>query len=118
MQKIVPMLVIIWISAVGLTGCASPKARVFGEDMPTMKAIHDMKFNRMDDEALVKPQRVVGDSLMALDSEFQWLPNPTLMMYVFAHITPAGHPVPGYSTFFRMYTQDYIATPSEQGGWE
>ncbi|MBL4783413.1 MAG: hypothetical protein JKX92_14335 [Porticoccaceae bacterium] len=118
MQKMIPILVMVWISAVGLTGCASPKARVFGEDMPTMKAIHDKKFNRAENEALEKPQRVADEPLNAPEGEFQWLPNPTLTMYVFPHITPTGHPVPGYRTFFRMYTEDHIAEPSEQGGWE
>lgn len=82
-----------------------------------MKAIHDKKFNRMEDEALAKSQRVTDKPLVAPDSEFQWFPNPTLTMYVFPHITPAGQPVPGYSTFFRLYTEDYIAEPSEQGRW-
>ena len=118
MQKIITILVMVWISTAGLTGCASPKARVFGEDMPTMKAIHDKKFNRMDDEVLAKAQRVTDKPWVAPDSEFQWLPNPTLKMYVFPHITPTGQPVPGYSTFFRLHTEDHIAEPSEQGGWE
>lgn len=118
MQKIIVMLVMVWISAAGLTGCASPKARVFGEDMPTMKAVHDKKFNRMEDEVLEKPQRETDEPLNASEGEFQWLLNPTLTMYVFPHITPAGHPVPGYNTFFRLYTEDHIAEPSEQGGWE
>ena len=118
MQKIIPILVMVWISTAGLTGCASPKARVFGEDMPTMKAIHDKKFNRAENEVLEKPQWLADEPLVAPDSEFQWLPNPTMAMYVFPHITPTGHPVPGYSTFFRLYTEDYIAEPGEQGGWE
>ena len=118
MQKIIPILVMVWISAAGLTGCASPKVRVFGEDMPTMKAIHDKKFNHAENEALEKPRRAAEEPLNAAEGEFQWLPNPTLTMYVFPHITPAGQPVPGYSTFFRMYTEDHIAEPSEQGGWE
>ena len=118
MQKIISILVMVWISAASLTGCASPKARVFGEDMPTMKAIHDKKFNRAENEILDKPQRLTDEPLSAPEGEFQWLPNPTLAMYVFSHITPAGHPVPGYSTFFRLYTEDHIAEPSELGGWK
>ena len=50
----------------------------------------------MEDEALAKAQRVTDKPLVAPDSEFQWFPNPTLTMYVFPHITPAGQPVPGY----------------------
>ena len=118
MQKIIPILVIVWISAAGVTGCASSKARVFGENMPTMKVIHDKKFNHVEHTMLEKPQRLAAESLVTPNSEFQWLANPTLTMYVFSHITSAGQPVPGYRTIFRLYTEDNIASPSEQRGWE
>jgi len=117
------IIVTIWINAGLLSGCATSfygdrKAKVFGTDMPSMKSIHDEKFHNANDEQLVRPQRAIGDVANAEQEEFQWLPNPTLRMYVFRHLTAAGHPVPGYSTFFRLYTQGHIAAPGEQAGWE
>ena len=123
MRKMILIIVTIWINAGLLSGCATSfygdrKAKVFGTDMPSMKSIHDEKFQNANDEPLVRPQRAVGDEANAEQEEFQWLPNPTLRMYVFRHLTAAGHPVPGYSTFFRLYTQDHIAAPGEQAGWK
>lgn len=121
MRKMMLMLAVIWINVVLISGCTSSKTKTFGVDMPTMKAIHDDKFGKAKDEALEKPSRVANgaaDEAGKADKEFQWLPNPTLTMYVFKHLTPAGHPVPGYSTFFRLYTQHHIAAPGEQAGWE
>ena len=123
MRKIILILITIWINTGLLSGCASSfhgdkKAKVFGTDMPSMKSIHDEKFHKADDEQLVRPQRAISDEVNAEQEEFQWLPNPTLRMYVFRHLTAAGHPVPGYSTFFRLYTQDHIAAPGEQAGWK
>lgn len=118
MRKMILIIVTIWINAGLLSGCATSKAKVFGTDMPSMKSIHDEKFHNANGEQLVRPQSGISDAANAEQEEFQWLPNPTLRMYVFRHLTAAGHPVPGYSTFFRLYTQDHIAAPGEQAGWE
>ena len=123
MRKMILILFTIWINTGLLSGCATSfhsnkKAKVFGTDMPSMKSIHDEKFHNANGEQLVRPQRAIGDVANTEQEEFQWLPNPTLRMYVFRHLTAAGHPVPGYSTFFRLYTQDHIAAPGEQAGWE
>jgi len=95
---------------------------VFGKDMPSMKTIHDEKFHNVDAEIIEKPERALNDDSVndvgEVNQDFQWLPNPTLSMYVFKHLTSAGHPVPGYATFFRLYTRDHIAVPGEQAGWE
>lgn len=48
-----------------------------------------------------------------LDQTFSYLPNPTLTMYVFQHLTPGGSPVPGYVTRFKMYEKDHFALPGE-----
>lgn len=117
MQKTILLLALIWISTTQLVGCASSKSQVFGDSLPTMKAIHDRKFHR-DDTPLDKPERPMKTGTESPAMEFQWLPNPTLTMYVFKHLTPAGHPVPGYTTFFKLYIQDHIAQPGELGGWE
>ena len=123
MQKTILILATIWISAGLLSACAGyfhgdKKAKVFGTDMPSMKTIHDAKFHNANNEILVKPIRSASDKTDEAHADFQWLPNPTMTMYVFKHLTSAGHPVPGYSTFFRLYTQDHIAAPGEHAGWE
>lgn len=118
MHKMIRTLALISISAALISGCASSKSRVFGNDMPSMKAIHDSKFQQENSVPLVRPVRNVQMTTPATDSDFQWLPNPTLTMYVFPHLSGAGHPVPGYTTFFKFYPQDHIAAPGERAGWE
>ena len=45
---------------------------------------------------------------------FPRLPNPTLVMYVFPHLSGDTHaPVPGYATAFPMYEQVEYALPGE-----
>ena len=123
MGKTILILIVIWINAVLLSGCTSSlygdkKAKILGTEMPSRKTIHDEKFNQANDKALMRPHRPVDDDAIDTQEVFQWLPNPTLRMYVFKHLTDAGNPVPGYGTYFRLYTQDHIAAPGEQGGWE
>jgi len=48
-----------------------------------------------------------------LDVLFPRLPNPTLVMYVYPHISSSGVPVPGYSTSFPMYERTEYALPGE-----
>lgn len=48
-----------------------------------------------------------------LEMLFPKLPNPTLVMYVYPHISNAGVPVPGYSTAFPMYEKTEYALPGE-----
>ncbi len=44
---------------------------------------------------------------------FPRLPNPTIVMYVFPHLSSEGTPVPGYSTTFSMYETVEYALPGE-----
>lgn len=118
MQKTILILATIWISTGLLSACASSKTKVFGTDIPSMKTIHDAKFNNANDEILVKPVRTNFEKTAEAHADFEWLPNPTMTIYVFKHLTPAGHPVPGYTTFFRLYIQNHIAAPGELAGWE
>ncbi len=48
-----------------------------------------------------------------LDSHFPRLPNPTIILYVFPHLSPEGAPVPGYSTIFTLYESVIYALPGE-----
>jgi len=48
-------------------------------------------------------------------SQFQRLPNPDLVMYVFAHLAGTDPvPVPGYSTVFPLYQRVQYAMPGER----
>ena len=116
MKRLTYTLALIWISGALITGCSTSKSKMFGNELQTMKEIHDRKFNRTEITTIAKPKRSIEETLPGIDDEFHWLPNPTLTMYVFRHLTPAGHPVPGYSTFFRLYTRSHIAEPGEQTG--
>lgn len=48
-------------------------------------------------------------------SQFQRLPNPDLVMYVFPHLAGTDPvPVPGYSTVFPLYQRVQYALPGER----
>lgn len=112
------LIVLVSINLFFLVGCAHKKTRVFGDNMPTMMEIHTEKFGDSQDKKFVRPDRSVDNADASVQSDFEWLPNPTLHLYVFKHLTEDGLPVPGYTTFFKMYRQDVIAEPGEEGGWE
>ncbi|MYI90026.1 MAG: TIGR03751 family conjugal transfer lipoprotein [Gammaproteobacteria bacterium] len=48
-----------------------------------------------------------------LSLHFPRLPNPTIVLYVFPHLSLEGTPVPGYSTTFPMYETIEYALPWE-----
>lgn len=122
--------VLVWTSVL-LAGCSSTKDTVLPQDGPTMKAIYDQHLR-----AVQKPdhRRVLGgqplpqagiehyrgfvrDAATEIDTIFPRLPNPTLVMYVFPHLS--GHertPVPGYVTTFPFYETVEYALPGEVPG--
>ena len=53
------------------------------------------------------------DAANELNIRFPRLPNPTLVMYVFPHLSAEGTPVPGYSTVFQLYDRAHYALPGE-----
>jgi integrating conjugative element protein (TIGR03752 family) len=54
--------------------------------------------------------RTAEDEIAA---RFPRLPNPTLVLYVYPHLTAEGHPVPGYATSFPLYEGVEYALPGE-----
>ncbi|MDE0310034.1 MAG: TIGR03751 family conjugal transfer lipoprotein [Acidiferrobacterales bacterium] len=48
-----------------------------------------------------------------LSVRFPRLPNPTIIMYIFPHLSLEKTPVPGYSTMFPMYETVEYALPGE-----
>lgn len=50
-----------------------------------------------------------------ITAQFKRLPNPDLLMYVFAHLAGTERvPVPGYSTIFSLYERVQYALPGER----
>ncbi|WP_458729670.1 TIGR03751 family conjugal transfer lipoprotein [Pseudomonas brenneri] len=50
-----------------------------------------------------------------IQRQFQRLPNPDLMMYVFPHLSGTDPvPVPGYTTVFPLYQRVQYAMPGER----
>lgn len=45
---------------------------------------------------------------------FPMLPNPSLVMYVYPHMSASGVPVPGYATAFKFYETEQYALPGER----
>jgi len=125
----------ILISALGsislvLGGCASTKEAVLPQDGPTMKAIYERHIDEMNMRDPQVVRRELGnrplmtgeadlqgysrDAFNEIDVLFPRLPNPTLVMYVFPHLSGDTHaPVPGYATAFPMYEQVEYALPGE-----
>ena len=48
-----------------------------------------------------------------LRRDFQKVPNPQIVAYVFPHLSGGDLPVPGYYTVFNLYDQDHYALSSE-----
>lgn len=109
-------------------GCATNKDTFNSSDTPTMKEIYDEQFekfeqpeNYVDNEMILtsesydfKQEENLPDDVVDLKKEFSMLPNPVLLMYIPAHLTTGGTPVPGYSTYFSMFERNHVALPSER----
>jgi len=127
-----------------LSGCLGNKESILPQDGPTMLEVYDQHFTRSSGAAL-KPntsERQSNRSLQVnksrplrngnldlhgytrsahdeIESVFTRLPNPTLILYVYPHLTsPGGHPVPGYTTAFPFYESTEYALPGEASGTE
>lgn len=123
-------LVLIWTSVL-LTGCASTKDSVLPQDGPTMQSIYQQ---HMVDTHKPDYQRTVGGQPLPqsgidhyqgfvraaaneIDTLFPRLPNPTLVMYLFPHLSRSERvPVPGYVTTFPFYEKVEYALPGEVSG--
>lgn len=66
-----------------------------------------------DKNAASQEAQYSRDARSEISQQFPRLPNPDMVMYVFAHL--AGNtPVPGYSTVFPFYAQTQYALPGER----
>lgn len=115
-----------------LNGCASSHKALLPDSGPTTLAVYNQHTasgtasggeasaagfdNRPWHDTLqqTRPESLwTRTTEQALEADFQHVPNPELTGYVFPHLTRQGHPVPGYSTRFRLYAQDAYALPGE-----
>ncbi len=114
-----------------LVSCASTKETVLPQDGPTMKSIYDQ---HMVDVQQSDQRRAIGgqplpqsgfehyrgfvrEAANEIDTVFPRLPNPTLVMYIFPHLSGRERtPVPGYVTTFPFYETVEYALPGEVSG--
>lgn len=115
-----------------LAGCTSTtKESVLPQDGPTMKTIYDrhmsglqragpragMRGAPLAHTGIAHYHGFVREAASELETRFPRLPNPTLVMYVYPHLSgPERSPVPGYVTTFPFYERIEYALPGEVQG--
>lgn len=129
------MSLLLMLGCLGLfTGCATgDKERILPQDGPTMKQVYDNHFSggrsltgSDDSDPTASSQRrpspraeadlsgYTRDAYAEIQQIFPRLHNPTLVLYVFPHLSASEqNPVPGYSTAFTLYEQTEFALPGE-----
>ena len=129
-------LIIIWTSCLFLlTSCVTPGKDMMPTDTgPTMTDIyhkqtgsnavdssHDLSLTAasLNAPAQLSDASIVTNSEYTMNAEghvnqlFKLLPNPTIGVYIFPHMTQLHHtdvPVPGYTTAFFLYEKNHYAT--------
>ena len=120
------------IALTNLIACASHKDTLLPAKGPDMQAIYEQHISDIgltDQQAARRALRqrpvqskaadlhgYTRDAFNELDAHFPRLPNPTLVLYVFAHLAGEQRvPVPGYATTFSLYTTVEYALPGELG---
>lgn len=109
---------------VSLTSCtkALQTGTPIPDSGPTISEIYDAHAARKGPFNAVRRQLHDGDHGLhgytrdvydELSVRFPRLPNPTIVMYVFPHLSQEGTPVPGYSTMFPLYEAVKYALPGE-----
>ena len=127
-----PMLL---LALLGLGGCATDPEKVLPHGDATMLDIWNQQTTGSSDtssrrllDARQTLRRPVQSPIRVNDQtgytrtaqteiyrQFQRLPNPDLVMYVFPHLTGSeAVPVPGYSTVFPLYQRMHYALPGER----
>ena len=126
-----PLLPAVVLTSLLLAGCTTTKESVLPQDGPTMKAIYDrhmsglqragsrerMKGAPLAQAGIAHYHGFVREAASELETRFPRLPNPTLVMYVYPHLSgPERSPVPGYVTTFPFYERIEYALPGEAQG--
>lgn len=130
-------LVAVLVVSIGIGGCTTSKEKVLPRTDTTMMEIWNQEAGggqatlanrRLLDarQALKRPLTEDGSKSPTFESytrtaateiylQFERLPNPDMVMYVFPHM--AGNeptPVPGYTTVFPFYQRVQYAMPGER----
>lgn len=120
------LLLCLWINLLTL-GCASNKESVLPQDGPAMKQVFDEHMTALQQRSGVKQglgslpnggvehyAGFVREAANEINTVFTRLPNPTLVMYIFPHLSGEERsPVPGYVTTFPFYQTLEYALPGE-----
>jgi len=122
-------------AAIALAGCATSKDKLMPHNDSTMQDIWQRVDggNQTVTRQLLDARQSLRRPLMEADlpetaqipytrtaaneiyRQFQRLPNPDLVMYVFPHLTGTeAVPVPGYTTVFPLYQRVQYAMPGER----
>ena len=121
--SVIAMLLVMLV-LIALGGCGTPaREEIFETGGPTTEQVW---------YGSVRPEALLGDAVgwnpggpagagawtrtaeTELSALFPELPNPRIILYVFPHLTAAGHPVPGYVTNFHLYESSRVyALPGE-----
>lgn len=120
--------VLMVLSALLVTGCASKLKDVANPDAPTMKQVYE-DYTGSNQEQIAqrhallmqRPAIEPADQQLGLppyperlDHLYPRLPNPDLFMYVRPHaVGVTGAPIPAYITRFSMYERQPYALPGE-----
>lgn len=115
--------------ALVLTGCYTSKDKMFPNDGKTMMEVFNSSgtgtnqqlldarstLRRTTDVPHELQELYTRTAINEINSQFQRLPNPDLVMYVYPHLAGAEQvPVPGYSTVFPLYSKVQYAMPGER----
>ena len=122
-RRLVPLLLISGL----ITSCSSHKTTVLPQDGPTMKQVYEGHMSVLHPDR--KPRQnarplpaegidhyagFIREAASEITTVFPRLPNPTLVMYIFPHLSGEERsPVPGYVTTFPFYQTLEYALPGE-----
>lgn len=88
---------------------------VGGASQQLMEARLSLRRPLVDEEKSNTPASYTRTAQTEIYRQFQRLPNPDLVMYVFPHLAGGDPvPVPGYSTVFPLYQRVQYALPGER----
>lgn len=118
------------ILSISLAGCAGSKDTVLPDNGRTIADIYSEHFSDIGFNGTLATRDAINhrpvhgndhdldgfvrDAYNELDRHFPRLPNPTLVLFVYPHLTGADRvPIPGYATTFTLYRQVEYALPDE-----
>lgn len=107
-------LTVLGLGILYLSGCST----TLEDSQNAKKTVADLY--QSDNQTRTSAHRALGvnsgfvrDSQNELENRFPMLPNPTLNMFVYPHLVGNSHPIPGYTSNFKLYQVDQYALPSE-----